>query len=94
MKAIGIDLGTTFSCVGVWQNGLVHIIPDELGNKTIPSYVSFTDTERLIGVPAFNDMTNNLANTIYHSKRLIGRSYFSRFIQDDIKIWPFKVIDC
>ena len=73
--AIGIDLGTTFSCVAVWQHGKVDIIVNEQGNKTTPSYVAFTDTERLIGEPAKNQASMNPENTVFDAKRLIGRNY-------------------
>ncbi|KAG9076497.1 70-kilodalton heat shock protein [Ceratobasidium sp. UAMH 11750] len=90
-KAIGIDLGTTCSCVGVWQNDRVDIIANDQGNRTTPSYVSFSNTGRLIGDAAKNLVTMNPINTVFGVKRLIGRKYDDPEVQSDIKYFPFKV---
>jgi len=90
--ALGIDLGTTYSCVGIWQNDRVEIIANDQGNRTTPSYVAFTDTERLIGDSAKNQVAMNPTNSVFDAKRLIGRKFNDPVVQSDMKHWPFKVI--
>ena len=89
--SIGIDLGTTFSCIGVWQNGKVEIIPNEMGERTTPSYVSFSGEDRYIGEGAKALVVKNPENTIFDSKRLIGRNFDDPIVQKDMKTWPFTI---
>ena len=88
--AVGIDLGTTYSCVGVWKNDGVEIIANDQGNRTTPSYVAFTDTERLLGDAAKNQVARNYENTVFDAKRLIGGKFHNAFVQSDIKLWPLR----
>ena len=91
--AMGIDLGTGNSVVGVWKNNKVEIVADSEGNRIMPSYVSFTETERIIGNGAKTLAGSNPENTIFNAKRFIGRNYDDKVIQDELKHFPFKVIN-
>eukprot|EP01006_Ploeotia_vitrea_P043167 TRINITY_DN66697_c7_g11_i1.p1 TRINITY_DN66697_c7_g11~~TRINITY_DN66697_c7_g11_i1.p1 ORF type:complete len:681 (-),score=155.34 TRINITY_DN66697_c7_g11_i1:63-2105(-) len=92
--AIGIDLGTTFSAVGVWKNGGVEIIANEMGNRITPSMVAFTETERLLGDAARNQFVQNPTNTIYGIKRLIGKKFNDLEVQRDSQTLPYKLVEC
>jgi len=93
VAAVGIDLGTTYSCVGVFRDDRIEIIANDQGNRTTPSFVAFTDTERLIGDSAKNQVAMNPHNTVFDAKRLIGRKFDDAEVQSDMKHFPFKVIN-
>jgi L1 cell adhesion molecule like protein len=90
MAYVGIDLGTSYSCVGIWQNDRVQIIPNEQGILITPSYVAFSDTERLVGEAAKSQMAANATNTVWGSMRLIGRKVSDPCVQSDMAQWPFQ----
>jgi len=91
---IGIDLGTTYSAVGIYKNGRVEVIPNDLGNRITPSQVAFTETgEILVGEAAKNQASQNPLNTIYVVKRLIGRNFSDKEVQKDIKKLPYKIVN-
>jgi len=90
---IGIDLGTTYSCVAVWQNDHVEIIANDQGHRTTPSYVSFTDDERLVGEAAKSASSSNYKNTVFDAKRLIGQNFYDKNVQQDLKLLPYTVVN-
>ena len=90
---IGIDLGTTYSCVGIWKNGRVEIIPNEFGNRITPSVVAFTDDERMVGEAAKNHALLDPKRSIHVVKRLIGRKFDDSEVQRDIKWLPYDVVN-
>ena len=90
--AIGIDLGTCYSCVGTFKDGAVEIIPNSYGKRVTPSYVGFRGDERLLGESALDHAAYNSENTVFEAKRLIGRNFEDKSVQDDIKNFPFQVV--
>ncbi len=90
---IGIDLGTTYSCVGIYKNGHVEIITNDQGNRITPSVVAFAEEERLIGESAKNQATMNPTNTVYDVKRLIGRKFNDKTVQSDKKYLPYNIVN-
>merc|ERR1712178_444825 len=92
-SVMGIDLGTTYSCVGVYKNGRVEILQNDQGNRITPSVVAFTKEGRLIGDAAKNQAALNPTNTVYDAKRLIGRTFYEETVQSDAKHWPFELIN-
>lgn len=91
--SIGIDLGTTYSCVAVYQNGKVEVIANDQGNRTTPSYVSFTNEERLVGDSAKSSVSSNPSNTVFDAKRLIGKKFDDSTVQSDMKHFTYNVIN-
>ena len=89
---IGIDLGTNKTCVSVYQNGKVDLIQNEMGERTTPCCIAFTDSEKLFGVPAKNQMNKNPTNTLFNLLRLVGKKYDDPFIQENKKYWPFEIV--
>lgn len=90
-ETIGIDLGTTYSCVGVWQNDKVEIIANDQGNRTTPSWVAFNDSEKLVGESAKNQYSMNIDNTVFDAKRLMGYKFSDPVLQKELKHLPYKV---
>jgi len=91
--SIGIDLGTTFSCVGIYRNGMVEVIANDQGNRTTPSFVSFTSEERLIGDAAKSSASSNPKNTVYDAKRMIGRNFNDTAVQEEMKHYSYDVVN-